>query len=100
MLRELEEVISKLLSTVCQCSRSTGEVPEDWRFVIVMPIYKKGHKEDPGNYRSVSLTSVPGMVIEQMALSDITWHVWDNLRIRPSQHGWGMVLLGQPDLLL
>ena len=63
-------MIAKLLSTVCQCSRSTGEVPEDWRFVIVMPIYKKGHKEDPGNYRSVSLTSVPGMVIEQMALSD------------------------------
>ena len=50
------------------------------------PIYKKGHKEDPGNYRSVSLTSVPEKVIEDIILREITWHVQDSWGIRPSQH--------------
>ena len=51
------------------------------------PIYKKGRKDDPGNYRPVSLTSVPGKLMEQLILSTITQHVWDNQGIRPSQHG-------------
>ncbi|GAB0209629.1 mitochondrial enolase superfamily member 1 [Grus japonensis] len=65
-----------------------GEVPVDWRLANVMPIHKKGQKEDPGNYRPVSLTLVPGKVMEQIILSAITRHVQDNPAIRPSQHGF------------
>ncbi|KAK4820377.1 hypothetical protein QYF61_025453 [Mycteria americana] len=56
----------------------TGEVPVDWRLANVMSMYMKGWKEDPGNYRPVSLTSVPGKVMEQIILSAITQHVQDN----------------------
>ncbi|GAB0186005.1 mitochondrial enolase superfamily member 1 [Grus japonensis] len=60
VLRELVEVLTKLLSIIHQQSWLTGEVPVDWRLANVMPIYKKSQKEDLGNYRPVSLTSVPG----------------------------------------
>ena len=52
------------------------------------PIYKKGHKEDPRNYRPVSLTSLLVKVMEQIILSEITWHEHDNWGIRPSWHGF------------
>jgi len=37
----------------------TGEVPQDWRDANVVPIYKKGNRSEPGNYRPVSLTWYP-----------------------------------------
>ncbi|GAB0206371.1 mitochondrial enolase superfamily member 1 [Grus japonensis] len=88
VLRELAEVLTKLLSIIYQQSWLTGEVPVDWRLASMMHIHRKGRKEDLGNYGPVSLTSVPGKVIEQIILSAITWHVQDNLVIRPSQHGF------------
>ncbi|KAK4807185.1 hypothetical protein QYF61_024305 [Mycteria americana] len=71
-----------------QQSWLTWEVPVDWRLANVTSIFKKGRKEDPGNYRPLSLTSVPGKVMEQIILSAITRHVQDTQVIRPSQHGF------------
>ncbi|GAB0209834.1 hypothetical protein GRJ2_003449100 [Grus japonensis] len=86
--RELVEVLTKALSIIYQQSWLTREVTVEWRLANVMPIYKKGQKEDLGNYRPVTLTLVPGKVMEQIILSAITRHVQDKQVIRPSQHGF------------
>ncbi|KAK4806799.1 hypothetical protein QYF61_005595 [Mycteria americana] len=88
VLKELAEELTKPLSIIYQQSWLTGEVPADWRLANVTPIFKKGRKEDPGNYRPVSLTSVPGKLMEQIILSAITRHVENNQGIKPSQHGF------------
>ncbi|GAB0202179.1 mitochondrial enolase superfamily member 1 [Grus japonensis] len=66
----------------------TGEVPEEWRKASVTPVFKKGRKEDPGNYRTVSLTSIPGKVMEQLILGVINKHVEEKKVIRTGQHGF------------
>jgi len=63
-------------------------VPEDWRKANVTPIFKKDKKEDPGNYRPVSLTSIPGKVMEQLILEVIIKQVEEKKVIRSSQHGF------------
>ena len=83
VLKELADVLTKLLSMIYLKSWLTGEVPLDWRVANVTPIYKKGRKDDPGNYRPVSLTSVPGKVMEQVISGAIKSHIMDNQGIRP-----------------
>jgi len=88
VLRELADIIAEPLSISFERSWRTGEVPEDWRKANVSPIFKKGKKEDPGNYRPVSLASIPGKVMEQLILEVIIKQVEEKKVVRSSQHGF------------
>ncbi|KAF4805398.1 RNA-directed DNA polymerase from mobile element jockey-like protein [Turdus rufiventris] len=88
VMRELADELAKPLYIISQQSWPTGEVSDDWKLTNVTPLHKKGGKEDPGNYRPVSLTSVPGKITEQFILSGITQRLEDGQSIRPSQHGF------------
>ncbi|KFV80572.1 RNA-directed DNA polymerase from mobile element jockey, partial [Struthio camelus australis] len=76
--RELADVIARPLSIIFERSWRSGEVPEDWKKASVTPVFKKGkEEEEPGNYRPVSLTSIPGKVMEQLILDVLSEHVED-----------------------
>ncbi len=84
----LKKVVSPILAEIFNTSLNDGTVPEDWRSANVTPIYKKGAKSDPGNYRPVSLTSVSCKLMERLVKDKLMDHFLSNNLILPSQHGF------------
>jgi len=87
-LKDFSNVLADPLSIIYNKSVSTGEVPVDWKLANVTPIFKKGSKSSPGNYRPVSLTSVPCKVLESIIKDNIVNHLLLNKLVRDSQHGF------------
>ena len=56
-------------------SLNTGNIPSDWLLVNVTPVYKKGSKDIPVNYRPISLTSVCSKVMEHIIYHSIMSHL-------------------------
>lgn len=87
-LKEMSNYIVYPLATIFRRSLAEGDLPSDWKTANVVPIFKKGVKGDPGNYRPVSLTSVPGKLLEGIIKEKVMSHLLGNNLIRNTQHGF------------
>jgi len=88
MLQEIAWEISPVLTVLFRKSLSEGVVPADWRKANITPIFKKGKKADPSNYRPVSLTSICGKLMEGHVKAQLNAHLKENSLIRDTQHGF------------
>ena len=88
LLQELADEVAVPLSCIFTKSMTEGIVPGDWKTAHVTPIFKKGQKSSPTNYRPVSLTSVPGKIMEKVVKESLMSHLKRNNLIRKSQHGF------------
>ena len=80
-LQTFSTLISEPLALIFNKSIETGTVPPDWRCGNITPIFKKGSKSSPGNYRPVSLTSIPCKILESYIKDRVTEHLYDNILI-------------------
>ncbi|CAH1273383.1 Hypp5110 [Branchiostoma lanceolatum] len=100
LLKTVAEQIAPILQTIFSQSISTGDVPEDWRTANIAPIFKKGDRTMPSNYRPVSLTSVCGKVLEHIVHSHMMKHLDTYGILSPAQHGFRKGLSCESQLVL
>lgn len=88
ILQDYVKPLSIPLTQLFNLSMRSGGVPEMWKHANVTPIFKKGSKSKPENYRPVSLTSIPCKIMESIIKDHIVDHLMNNFLIRPTQHGF------------
>ncbi|XP_058657371.1 triadin isoform X19 [Ammospiza caudacuta] len=87
VLKELAEEAAMPLSNIFEKSWQSGGVPTDLKKGNIMPIFKKGDQEEPGNDRSVSLPPVSGKIMEKLLLETLLRHKENNEMTGDSQYG-------------
>ena len=88
ILKECAKNVAPLLQQIFQRSLDTGDLPDDWKQANVSPIFKKGNRSDPANYRPVSLTSIPCKLLEHIIFTSIMSHLEKNNILNDEQHGF------------
>lgn len=76
-----------LLSIISASSWQLEEIPGDCKKANITHVSQKGKKENPGNYKPVSLTSVPERVTEHIFMEAIFKYIMDKM-IRSCQSGY------------
>ena len=88
LLKESSEVITRPLEIIFNKSVQQGAIPNAWKISNIVPVYKKGIKSNPSNYRPIALTSVPCKILETIVRNHIIEHAITNNLFDNRQHGF------------
>ena len=88
ILKTAADELAPALALLFQLSMDQGEIPQDWKQALVVPIFKKGDKHQPSNYRPVSLTSITCKLLEHIIHSNIMHHFDQHRVLCDNQHGF------------
>ena len=76
------------LTILFQESFNSGVLPTEWKEANICPIFKKGSRTQPCNYRPVALTSIVCKLMESIVRSKLVDHLERNKLISRHQHGF------------
>ena len=88
ILKNAANEISPFLKIIFDQSLQTDKLPNDWVEANVAPVFKKGYRHSPANYRPISLTCVCAKLQEHIICKQIMSHFSENKIPTPVQHGF------------
>ena len=71
LIKIAAEIISPSLTEIFAKSISTGIFPSEWKTARVSPIFKKGKKNDPNNYRPISVIPAVAKIFEKVIFEQL-----------------------------
>ncbi|XP_069192887.1 uncharacterized protein [Procambarus clarkii] len=84
VLKKCAEALCLPLFIVYRRSMQTLDLPEIWKTANVVPIYKKGDKQEALNYKQLSLTCAPCKGMEMIVRKNVVTSGEKGLRDNPS----------------
>ena len=88
LLKETADEIAPMYTHLFTQSYKLGQLPTSWKSATICPIFKKGKRSLPENYRPVSLTAIPCKIFEHILVSQIWNHLNKYDIITSKQHGF------------
>ena len=88
VLHETRQQITPILTRILTESWQSGEFPRDWKLANISAIHKKGSKNDPNNYRPISLTAICCKIMERIIKRHIINFLDQNHIISDQQLGF------------
>ncbi len=88
LLKELKQVVAPPLLHLFKESMRQRKVPGTWKQANVVPLYKKGDKSDPNNYRPVSLLNTTSKLMEKVVFKYLFNFFRDNFLLSLWQSGF------------
>ena len=70
-LKDGARILAKPISELCNLSMTLESVPDACKIAKVKPLFKKGSKTDPSNYRPISLVPLLSKVFERVFIEQI-----------------------------
>ena len=87
-LRKLLSNLVHHLQKMFILSLEEGTVPSEWKETNITPLFKKGSRNKPENYRPVSLTSVVCKLLETLIRDHMVEFLVKHKLINTSLHGF------------
>ena len=88
VLKLAAPVIYKQLTDLFNLSLKSREYPDDWRLAKVSPVFKAGERNDPNNYRPISVLSTISRVFEKLVYEQIYNYLIKNNILDTRQSGF------------
>lgn len=79
ILRNMAAELAPCVAHLITRTWYTGDIPQDWKKAIVIPIPKKGNSSNPEDYRPISLTCVLSKIAERFVNNQITEEIESGL---------------------
>ena len=65
LLKDAVEVVAPTITSLFNISLETGIYPSTWKLAKVTPLFKKGSRQDPSNYRPISVLPTISKILEK-----------------------------------
>ena len=88
ILKECREELVDKVNNIIKCSLKEDKIPQDWKKAIIIPIHKGDRKDDPTNYRPVSLTCSIAKICEKIIKDRWIKYLEENNILNPRQFGF------------